>query len=179
VSAVTQIDVGGMAAAVRALMADAGLRARMGEAGRARARALFDWGAVVPQMQDLFAELDARRRAADPARFAALPATMLPVAPSPMTYLGGFPTAQLAQGARFVWRGGIVPVARALALRDYAVTRRVFEGPQDVVKVADALRERGSATAQEVAVATGFGILKTERCLMWLMKYDYAAEEAT
>lgn len=179
VSAVTQIDVGGMAAAVRALIADAGLRARMGEAGRARARALFDWGAVVPQMQDLFAELDARRRAADPARFAALPATMLPVAPSPMTYLGGFPTAQLAQGARFVWRGGIVPVARALALRDYAVTRRVFEGPQDVVKVADALRERGSATAQEVAAATGFGILKTERCLMWLMKYDYAAEEAT
>lgn len=179
VSAVTQIDVGLMAQAVRRLMTDPHLRARMGVAGKARARALFDWGVVVPQMQDFFAELDARRRAAEAGRFQPVPATLLPVAPSPMSYLAGFPTGQLPRGALFRWRGGRVPVARVFALRDYAVTRRVFETGPDLLAVAEALQAAGRADAQTLAHGTGFGILKVERCLLWLLKYDFAEREGT
>ena len=177
VSAVTQIDVGRMAEAVRALMLDPHLRMRMGLAGKARARAQFDWGAVVPQMQDLFAEQDAMRRAADPARFPPVAPTLLPVAPSPMSYLGAFPTEKLPREARFRWTGGRVPVARAFALRDYAVTRRVFETGPDIERVARALEAEGVSSAQALARGTGLGLLKVERCLLWLMKYDFAERE--
>lgn len=175
VSAVTSIDLGDLAEAVRALMLDDGLRARMGAAARERARSLFDWSAVVPQMQDLFAELDARRRAAVPADHPPVPGR-LPVAPSPMAYFEAFPTELLAKDAVFLWQGGAVPVERALALRNYTATRRQFELPGDVDRVAEGLRGAGQATARDLAALTGFGVLKVERCLLWLSKYGYAAQ---
>jgi glycosyltransferase involved in cell wall biosynthesis len=177
-SAVTEIDVARMADAVRALIVDAGLRARMGAAGRARARALFDWGVVVPQMQDLFAELEARRQvAARSGQFAPVRATHLPVAPSPMAYFGAFPTELLPEGARFLWHGGPVPVGRVFTLRDYVPTRRLFETRADVERVAEALRAAGGATAEGIARELGFRLLKVERCLLWLCKYGFAMRE--
>lgn len=178
-SAVTQIDVGEMATAVRCLMQDGELRARMGAAGRARARALFDWGVVIPAMQDLFGALDAIRRGADPARHPPIAAARLPVAPAPMTYLESFPTELLAKNQVFRWTGTPpVPVLRMLALRDYPTTRRIFETPEDVDRVAQTLARRGQATATEIAAELKFNSLKVERCLLWLMKYDYAEGEA-
>lgn len=179
-SSVTQIDVGKMAEAVRALMTDADLRARMGAAGQSRARALFDWRVVVPAMQDLFGELDSIRRRADPALHPPLAAAALPVAPSPMTYFGTFPTALLAKDRPYRWTGTTtVAIIRMLALRDYPVTKRIFETPEDVARVADALARRGRATAAEIASDMNASVLKVERCLLWLMKYDYAEWEAS
>jgi glycosyltransferase involved in cell wall biosynthesis len=178
VSAVTEIDVGKMAEAVRALIVDADLRARMGAAGRARARALFDWSVVVTQMQDLFAELEGRRRVGlQSGRFGPVRATHLPVAPSPMAYCGAFPTELLPEGVRYVWHGGAVPVGRVYALRDYAPTRRFFESQADVERVAAALRAVGAATAEGIARDVGFRVLKVERCLLWLCKYGFAMRE--
>ena len=180
VSAVTRIDVGLMAQAVRRLMTEGDLRAAMGAAGRARARALFDWKVVVPAMQDLFADLDARRRRADPARHPPLPATGLPVAPSPMALFSAFPTAQLSKVARYRWTGcNALPVARMMALRDYLVTKRIFETPETVEAVGAALSARGAATAGELAADLALAPLRVERCLLWLMKYDYAETEDT
>lgn len=175
-SAVTAIDVAKLAEAVRALMTGPDLRARMGAAGRARARSLFDWGVVVPQMQTLFAELDAIRRRADPARHPPINPAHLPVAPSPAVYFGGFPTRALPRQGNYRWIGGAVPVARLWALRDYATTRRVFETMQDVEAVADALAARGRAAAGEIAGATGQSVARVERCLLWLMKFGYVEE---
>jgi glycosyltransferase involved in cell wall biosynthesis len=179
-SAVTQIDVGQMAEAVRRLMLDGDLRARMGAAGQARARAMFDWQVVIPAMQDLFAELDAIRRKADPAKHPPIPAAALPVAPSPMDYFAAFPTERLPKARQFRWSGTTtVPVTRMLALRDYPVTKRIFETPEDVARVADALAARGGATAAEIAAELNTSPLKVERCLLWLMKYDYAEGETS
>lgn len=176
-SAVTAIDVAGMAEAVRALMTDPDLRAQMGAAGRARARALFDWGAVVPRMQDLFAEQDAIRRRADPARHPAMNPAKLPVAPSPASYFAGFPTRALPRGMRYRWVGGTVEVTRLWALRDYATTRRIFETEAHVRQVADTLAVRGVAKAAEVAAATGQSVARVERCLLWLMKFGCVEED--
>jgi alpha-maltose-1-phosphate synthase len=60
----TAVDIGAAADAYRALAADPALRRRMGEAGQARARALFDWSAVIPQYQALWREQQAIRLAA-------------------------------------------------------------------------------------------------------------------
>ncbi len=178
-SAVTQIDVGQKSDAVRNLMLDAGLRARMGAAGQARARALFDWSVVVPAMQDLFAELDAIRCGADPARHPPIVPSAMPVAPSPMAYFGAFPTDLLQHGRRFRWTGMTkIPVSEMLRLRDYLVTKRIFEAPDDILRVADALAARHVATAAELSVALAFSPLRVERCVLWLLKYDYAETEA-
>ena len=180
VSAVTQIDVGLMAEAMRRLMQDRDLRAAMGAAGRARARALFDWRVVVPAMQDLFAELDARRRHADPAHHPPTPPARLPVAPSPMALFAAFPTEQLPRTARYRWTGAnALPIVRMMALRDYLMTKRIFETPEAVAAVAAALAARGAAGAEELAADLRYATARVERCLLWLMKYDYAEREET
>jgi hypothetical protein len=59
------------------------LRRRQGEAGRARARELFDWSVIYPQYQALWTELNALRlRARDDPRQAAWLATAPKAAPS-------------------------------------------------------------------------------------------------
>ncbi len=66
----TAVDVDAAALALARLGADPELRRRMGDAGARRARAEFDWRVVVGQYQELFSDLDDRRRAkvgADPA----------------------------------------------------------------------------------------------------------------
>lgn len=179
-SAVTQIDIGQMAAAIRRLIQEPDLRASMAAAGQARARALFDWKVVIPAMQELFAELDGIRRRADPARYPPIVASALPVAPSPMTYFEAFPTDLLARDARFHWTGTTsLPVSRMFALRDYPVTKRIFEMPEDVALVASALAARGRSTAAEISNDVKFSSVKVERCLLWLMKYDYAEGETS
>lgn len=174
ISAVTQIDVGLMAQAVRSLIDDPALCRRLGAAGQAKARTHFDWSAVIPQMQALFADLDARRRAADPARFPAAHPARLPVAPSPMVMFGGFPTGLLSGDQRFRWTGGNpLSVDRSIALRNYAGTRRIFEPGEVVTRVAAVLSSEAVADAKTIAARTALPLRRVERCLLWLLKYDY------
>jgi glycosyltransferase involved in cell wall biosynthesis len=182
-SAVTQIDVPKMAQAILALARNPDLRAAMGAAGRARARARFDWRAVVPQMQDLFAEVTAIRNAADPARFAPLPAARLPNAPTPMVLFGSFPTRQIKTDAtRYVATDiGTRPgVADTLALRNYMGTKRTFEQGAAITALHSALVAGGATgqTVAELAARAGQPVLRAERILLWLLKYHFAAEEA-
>ena len=58
------LDIPATTEALLALARDAGLRARMGQAGQARTRALYDWRVVIGQYQALWRELGARRAAA-------------------------------------------------------------------------------------------------------------------
>ena len=175
ISAVTQIDVRRMAGAIRSLMDQPDLARSLGKSGQARVRALFDWSVIIPRMQALFAELDAIRSKADPARFPPVHSSRLPVAPSPMLLFAGFPTAQLGTAERFRWTGGNpLPVERTMALRNYGATRRVFEPVEILARVGTALEELGSADAGAIARRTSLPPRRVERCLLWLMKYDYA-----
>lgn len=58
------VDVGAAAGAYAALIGDAGLRRRMGDAARVEAAAAFDWKHIVRRYQDLWLELAARRKSA-------------------------------------------------------------------------------------------------------------------
>ncbi|WP_041373682.1 glycosyltransferase [Phenylobacterium zucineum] len=61
-AAATSVDAERLVAALAELIASPGLRRRMGAAGQAHARAIFDWSHVYAAYGSLWAELDARRR---------------------------------------------------------------------------------------------------------------------
>ncbi|MEW5686349.1 MAG: glycosyltransferase family 4 protein [Pseudomonadota bacterium] len=90
-AAFTAVDVGEATEALVTLFADPDLRRRMGAAGQARVREVFDWRVVIPQYQALWSEL-ARRRAAAPAQAA----SDNPYRPDPFRMFSAYPTATLS-----------------------------------------------------------------------------------
>jgi alpha-maltose-1-phosphate synthase len=60
---VTSVDVDAAAHAIEVLIADAALRRRMGEAGQAHAREVYDWKTVIAAYEQLWEELAVRRTA--------------------------------------------------------------------------------------------------------------------
>jgi starch synthase len=58
----TAVDVEACAAAYAKLASEPGLRRSMGEAGRRRARAQYDWSRIVAEYEALWDELDTRRQ---------------------------------------------------------------------------------------------------------------------
>ncbi|MFN3584949.1 glycosyltransferase family 4 protein [Phenylobacterium sp.] len=61
-AAATSVDPDRLAAALSELIASPDLRRRMGASGQERARTVFDWAHVYARYQELWGELDARRR---------------------------------------------------------------------------------------------------------------------
>lgn len=176
-SALTEIDMGELTARIVDLALNPGLRKRMGAAGQARARATYDWRHVVPQMQALWGEQQARRTHADakPARYAA---DALPVAPSPTALFGSYPT-ELASFAdnRLVARDltGRLGPAETLDVRDYAGVKRVFAPKAQVLAVFQAIEGAGMQGVTVETLAKGLNVPTQiiERVAMWLLKYDF------
>ena len=99
VSATTAVDMAHLVDALAVLIGNPAIRRTMGDAGRKRARELFDWSVVFRQYQALWTDLNARRAAAglDPAwqaRLAAAPAT-LSTNLDPFEAFGHYPTHQI------------------------------------------------------------------------------------
>lgn len=179
-SAMTPLDVGAMAQALVTLAADPDLRARMGAKGRDRARAVYDWAVVIPQMQALWGEQAAMlahaRRTGGPA-LAARDAGSLPVGPSVDQMFAAYPTGFAAADRRLA----AVPTrdrpgpAETLTLRNYAHRRRLLEDPARIERVLAAYAAAGpsGATEAEIVTATGLPIGVIGRISLWLLKYHF------
>ena len=63
----TAVDLRRAADAISVLVRDPRIARQMGADAQARARSEFDWSAIIPRYQALWAELNARRKAADAA----------------------------------------------------------------------------------------------------------------
>jgi starch synthase len=93
----TAVDIDACARAIATLAADPDLRHRMGQAGRARAEAVYDWRGIISQYQALWAELSALRCSApavggrDPAR-----QTVHPDYPDLFAMFAGDPTRSMS-----------------------------------------------------------------------------------
>ncbi|MEO0393245.1 MAG: glycosyltransferase family 4 protein [Pseudomonadota bacterium] len=101
----TMVDIRQTTEAFIALAENPGLRQKMGDAGRARARALYDWRQVVPQYQELWGELTARREAAATAAGAnqnTQKTTLIsnPFRQNPFDLFAEYPTSQLTMESR-------------------------------------------------------------------------------
>ncbi|MEY4765996.1 MAG: hypothetical protein RI907_2669 [Pseudomonadota bacterium] len=89
------VDLDATAAAFVRLAGDADLRRRMGEAGRERARTVYDWRVVMGQYEALWArQTEMRRAAAQPGRTPAL-AHPWPARLDPWYAFGAYPTHQV------------------------------------------------------------------------------------
>ncbi|RAK64752.1 glycosyltransferase family 4 protein [Phenylobacterium kunshanense] len=85
------IDLAEAEAAIVRLIEDPELRRTLGAQAQAQARSVFDWAAIIPQYQALWAEQNARRRAAAPD-----PSPKdNPLRPDPYTLFAGYPTRHL------------------------------------------------------------------------------------
>jgi hypothetical protein len=176
----TEIDMPELTARILTLARDPDLRARMGAAGLARARSHYDWSRIIPQMQDLWAEQDLIRRtlAHQSRRYGA---HALPIAPSPGSLFGGYPTETARFGdQQFAANSGMPSVADILSARNYLGTGRMFAEPAQITSVLSVLNTAGPATLAQVLAgmpAAGFPALSStegERILIWLLKYGLA-----
>ena len=99
------VDVEAAAEAYARLAEDDGLRRSMGVAARARA-AEFDWSAIIPRYQEVWAELaELRAREAEIAPWPgqqAMPPQSNPLWPDPMAMFAAYPTHTLASTSRLV-----------------------------------------------------------------------------
>ena len=174
-SAMTEIDMGELTARILDLAQNPGLRKKMGAAGQARARAVYDWAQIVPQMQALWDEQSARRAQAPSYRY---PADALPTAPSPTALFGSYPTVQGGfAGQRLVARDitGRLGPAETMDVRDYAGVKRVFAPKAQVLAVFQAIEGAGVKGTELAALAKGLNVAPhvIERVLIWLLKYDF------
>jgi glycosyltransferase involved in cell wall biosynthesis len=89
----TAVDFAASAEAICALIANPDLRRRLGAQARARAREVFDWRAIVPQYQALWADQNARRMAASPQP----PIFNNPFRLDPFTLFAAYPSRSLSK----------------------------------------------------------------------------------
>jgi glycosyltransferase involved in cell wall biosynthesis len=166
----TAVDVGEAAEALAALFADPGLRRKMGAAGQARARETFDWRAVIPQYQALWAELDRRRRAAPPQ-----PPLENPYRPDPFRMFAAYPTGALAPTAEVSLGRPLAEGEAAALLARPAVRNPAARLPTD----EEALALLTALAAGPIPVA---GLMDRfspergpfiERGILWLAKFGF------
>ena len=176
-SAMTEIDMPELTSRIIDLASNPDLRRRMGAAGKARARNLYDWANIIPQMQDLWGEQDAVR-SANPAMSVHYPAESVPIAPSPTALFASYPTelTTFAQ-TRFVAADLThrAPLIEVLALRNYEALNRIFAPPGQIAAVLTAVADagQGGADLREIVATAKLKPQPTERILIWLLKYDF------
>jgi hypothetical protein len=184
-SAMTPLNVGLIAQALLALARDPDLRSRMGTKARDRARRLYDWSAVIPQMQALWGEqaaMLARARAQGGPAIAPREAGLIPVGPAVEEMFAFYPSAFAAEDRRLWARplGDRPSAAETFKLRNYAVRRRLLEDPARIDSILAAFATTGphGATEAEIAAATRLPRATIARVSLWLLKYHFLQETA-
>ena len=97
----TAVDIGASRDAFVRLFTDRETRLNMGEKGRQRARAVYDWAVIIHAYQDLWRDLD-QRRAQSP-EIAPRPSATTPAHPlrgNPFDLFAHYPTTQLDDNSR-------------------------------------------------------------------------------
>lgn len=176
VSAMTEVDMPDLKAAIVALATNPDLRARLGAAALTRVRRHYDWAAVIPQYQRLWAEQE-RIRVAGLSRSYIVAGHQLPVAPAPTLLFGSYPTETAdPTHDRFVAcdLAGRASLAQILALRNYAALNRQFAATEQIGAILDLItRSPVPVQVPFIAAATQLKPVYIDRVLMWLLKYDF------
>ena len=176
-SAMTEIDMGELTARILELARNPALRKRMGDAGARRVRAQYDWSKIVPQMQDLWAEQEVRRRLGT-VKSVRYPGDALPISPSPTALFAGYPTEKTSFGEATLVANdlaGSATVAEVLAVRNYQGLKRIFASPEHIEQIQRFIAGAGpqGTSLAHVEAATGIKGIAAERIVIWLMKYAF------
>ena len=130
----TAVDVEATTAAFTALFESEELRRKMGAAGQARAREVYDWVRIIPQYEDLWAELNEARTRASSEKTVA---STWPARPDPFTAFASYPTQVLSEDTRLASATSDlealcarVETIRSLAMVNFA--KLVLPSPEEV-----------------------------------------------
>ena len=143
-SSSVSMDMGVLVERLTDLVGDPALRRRMGDAGRARALADYDWAVIYRRYRELWAELAARRRHAladrNAAAWLAKAPTTHPVHEDPFRIFAHYPTMKIGPDS-------IVRAAPGASLADYdrLVAEPIFELSRFPSEVAGKLIAEASA----------------------------------
>ena len=173
----TAIDLDRAEVALATLIQHPRIRAAMGEAAREQARRAFDWQAIIPQYQALWAEQQARLKAAPPE-----PAPRAnPYGPDPYFLFAGYPTRHLSRNdVASLVPGMDWPTARARLAGPLAVYSHFYR-PYDpeLEIVINALAANGPMPVAKVIELIPQGRRNVmERGLLWLVRHDVIALHA-
>lgn len=165
------VDIGATVRALAALCDDADLRRQMGEHGRMRAQAVFDWAVVLEKYRELWADLAERRLGAEPEG-----PVRSPVRPDPFETFDAWPTRRLQDDDRVVLAGD--PAALA-GLRDLTVCRTVpgvLPWPETCAALLEDLAAHGSTRVATLGVRhPDLPRPRLRRALVWLLKLGIIA----
>ena len=174
VQAHIQIDVPAYAQALGALVADADLRARMGQAGMQHVRANLDWQAVIPQYLALAKELAQMRQGAQPSTPRLPSGPPHPLEIDPFDQYADYPSGVLTPDTPIILR--TMPTADMLVLRDRisgrALYRRAVVSHDHSLRAAALVGAAGSLTLRELATQLDMPLILTEALVLVLAKSD-------
>ena len=158
--------------AIVRLIEDPELRRRIGETARERARRDFDWAAIIPRYQALWAELNRVRAAAT----TSTPIKDNPWRPDPFRVFANYPTQALHPGMLFAAAEGVDPAAAAAFLNSPAsnFVRYVTPSPDEVVTILNLLQANGPMTNEAIAEAMpAHRRPSLRRGVLWLLKHGF------
>ena len=164
------IDFAESTAAISALVMNKDLRLKLGKQAQARARDVFDWAAIVPQYQLLWAEQNAKRTAQ---KFHPLKSEN-PFRPDPFTLFGNYPTHHLQTNWRVDLAPGMTWEAAEALLSNPLASYSPFNRPSlaEVQQVIAWLDGRPGATVKDVLDAMPAGRRSfIQRGLLWVARY--------
>ena len=151
----TAVDVKYSADAFAALVGDAGLRRRMGEAGRKRARALYDWRVVIAAYQELWRDLAARRKAETEVAPRKAGAPAHPLRDDPFSTFAHYPTTVIGPDTLLALADGadaaLLTRIRSLPMNDFGAV--FFGSDAEIHAVLDHLAENSPAKVSDLLAA--------------------------
>lgn len=185
-SQMTVVDIKQMADAFSALIQSPDLRAKMGAAGQKRARDHLDWKHIIPQYEDLWAELDQRRTRADgvtPVRRNA------PQVPDPTRMFANYPsgvfqrTEVLRLAPRLLGKSDtelVQELNELIAVRGLNALKRKTAALAQYAKGLQQLAKMGDVSFPDfVAAMDGLSPDRVERLVLWYLKYALVEQVAT
>lgn len=178
-SQMTAVDINQMTQAFSALFSSKDLRAKMGAAGQKRARNHLDWKQIIPQYEDLWAELDAIR---NQAKSDGQIRRNMPIVPDPTLMFANYATELFDRNSTL----RISPQMQGLD--DAAIVKKIqtiidTRGLNSLKRKTASLRQyisglQAIASAPEMTFADLVMRLepksasRAERLVLWYLKYD-------
>jgi glycosyltransferase involved in cell wall biosynthesis len=166
----TAIDYAEAVAAISTLVLHPDVRRRMGESAKARAREVFDWAAIIPQYQALWAEQNARRLAAPPEAAS----RDNPYRPDPFTLFQSYPSRHLSARSPLSLAPGMTWESAETLLKHPLANYSAFHRMtlDEARQVLEFLGSRPGATVAEVTqIVPQARRSFVGRALLWLARY--------